>query len=223
LAEVEHSAEALTRGTRAEVLDAMHASRCGWIRSLPAARRILDLGGSSQGGGLSALIEMGYRHEFDRLVIVDLPPAGGPGPDVERIADDSFDLVVCGQAFGRLLPREGEQALEQVFRVLQPGCFFALDTPNRAATAVQLRGHDAEVANPEHRVEYTHAQMSALFARHGFEVLIAQGLNYVPRSIATGEFDNHELINGALQHPDIDNCYMLAYLARKPRSQGHQT
>jgi predicted SAM-dependent methyltransferase len=240
-ARVEKSAEAKNRAHQAGAVEAMHASRCGWIRSLPAARRILDLGGSSRTSQLGALVEMGYRHAFDELVILDLPPADrhdlyktgaidapvrhGSGvirylyrsmAFLEDVPDKAFDLVMSGQTFEHVTPEEGVQVLAEAFRVLQPGGFLALDTPNRAATAVQMAGQADRFINPDHKIEYTHAQMAALLAQSGFEVLIAQGLNHVPMSIAAGVFDVQELVTGAAQHPEIEDCYMLAYLARRP-------
>lgn len=52
---------------------ALHIGRCQFIRSLPPARRILDLGGVHLSRKEGALVALGYPYPFEELVIVDLP------------------------------------------------------------------------------------------------------------------------------------------------------
>jgi hypothetical protein len=51
----------------------LHLSRMMFVRSLPPARRILDLGGTALGNDTGALVLMGYPYAFDDLVVIDLP------------------------------------------------------------------------------------------------------------------------------------------------------
>jgi hypothetical protein len=51
----------------------LHFSRGVFVRSLPPARRILDLGGSSRYNSAGALVSFGYPYPFEELVIVELP------------------------------------------------------------------------------------------------------------------------------------------------------
>ena len=52
---------------------AVHGVRVAWVQGLPAAERILDLGGASTSHAAGALVQMGYPHGFSELIIVDLP------------------------------------------------------------------------------------------------------------------------------------------------------
>jgi predicted SAM-dependent methyltransferase len=221
-------------------LEAMHRARQLWIRSLPAADRILDLGGSSTTSEAGALVEMGYQHDFEELLIVDLPqdirhdlymtratPEAmrcGSGTvsflyrsmaDLGDLVEGSFDLVLSGQSFEHVTRDEGEQVLSEVHRVLSPGGILALDTPNRTLTELQLRGTSQEFINPDHKVEYHHDEMVQLFEQHGFELVKKVGLNGMPSSKAGGMFDIEELISSEPVCDDIESAYMLAYLARR--------
>ena len=96
----------------------LHFSRMMFVRSLPPAKRILDLGGTSLGNATGALVLMGYPYPFDDLVVIDLPSEErnelyredaspevtqtGLGPvryryhsmvDLSDYPDDSVDLV----------------------------------------------------------------------------------------------------------------------------------
>ena len=102
---------------------ALHFSRSLFVRSLPRARRILDLGGTALGSDKGAMVLMGYPYAFDELVVVDLPPDDRNdlykesvardvthtelGPvrynyhsmsDLAHYASGSFDLVYSGQS-----------------------------------------------------------------------------------------------------------------------------
>ena len=57
-----------------QLAPALHFSRSLFVRSLPKARRILDLGGTALGSDKGAMVLMGYPYAFDELVVVDLPP-----------------------------------------------------------------------------------------------------------------------------------------------------
>ncbi len=54
--------------------ESLHRSRCDWVRALPPARRIMDLGGTHLQHEHGALITMGYPYPFDELLVIDLPP-----------------------------------------------------------------------------------------------------------------------------------------------------
>ena len=220
---------------------AMHASRSAWVRSLPSARHIVDLGGVARDNPLGSLLFMGYPHDFDELVIIDLPSeerhelyVDGQQPvehqtdrgriryqyhsmtDLSAFADRSIDLVVSGQTFEHVTRDEGEQVLAETYRVLRPGGTLALDTPNRAVTALEVRVGPAEFINPDHKVEYHHAEMLELFGRHGFDMTISYGLSHMPATVASGVFDTGELLRHPGLYSDPEACYMLAYLARRP-------
>lgn len=214
----------------------MHLSRCAFIRSLPRARRILDLGGTHLGRAEGAFVALGYPYDFDELVLVDLPPderhplylsVGGRqvvatprGPvryayhsmvELADYADDSFDLVYSGQTIEHVSESDGDQVLKEVVRVLAPGGHLAIDTPNGRVTRMQ----QDEFIDPDHEVEYTAAELTAKVRQAGLEVLSVMGLNY-NRDAGAGTFDEATVAAASGLYAAAEDCYLLAYLCRKP-------
>jgi SAM-dependent methyltransferase len=211
----------------------VHRGRCVFVRSLPRARRILDLGGSSRGSEAGALVELGYPYAFDELVIVELPAevrhdhysdvveadrvvtALGPVTyryhsmtDLTGLEDGSFDLVYSGQSIEHVSVADADAALAEVRRVLRPGGFLALDTPNGAVCRLQQPGF----IDPDHKVEYTHAELSAKLTAAGFAIVRRHGLNFAGASVETGVFDVGETARQWGLFDDIENSYILAYV-----------
>ena len=56
-----HSEEARRSLPITDVLLSMHVSRCEFVRGMPRASRIIDLGGTHQGYPDGALVHLGYR------------------------------------------------------------------------------------------------------------------------------------------------------------------
>jgi SAM-dependent methyltransferase len=216
----------------------VHRGRCVFVRSLPRARRILDLGGSSRGSSAGALVELGYPYAFDELVIVELPAedrhdhyqdvlegdrvmtALGPVTyryhsmtDLSGLADGSFDLVYSGQSIEHVSVADGDVVLAEIRRVLRPGGFLALDTPNGPVCRLQ----QPEFIDPDHKVEYGHAEMSAKLAAAGFAIVRQHGLNFAGASMEAGAFDVGETARQWGLFDDIENSYILAYVCT-PRS-----
>jgi SAM-dependent methyltransferase len=217
---------------------AIHRSRCLFVQQLPAARRILDLGGTHQTSVEGALQGLGYPYPWDRLVIVDLPPderhelyqqmrsdepvGSRLGPveysfhsmaDLSRFESASFDLVYSGQTFEHVPEDVGDKVLAEVHRVLRPGGWLALDTPNGAACRLQLAGTGQAVTNPDHDIEYDHGPLRAKLEAAGFEIERQFGLGHLPRTFADGEFRPEELSQVGL-YDDIERGYLLAYVCR---------
>ena len=71
-----HSAEWSHSAPMTEFGPSLHYGRGVFIRSLPRARRILDIGGVALGVPYGALVLMGYPYPFEEIVIVDLPERG---------------------------------------------------------------------------------------------------------------------------------------------------
>ena len=223
-----------------DALMSLHRSRMLFVQSLPPARRILDLGGVSLQSDDGALVSLGYPYRFEHLEIVDLPPEDrhelyrggrvdhvvetGNGPvsyryhsmaDLEGVGDGSVDLVYSGQTFEHVTPDDGRRVLDEVHRVLRPGGHLALDTPNRAVTAVQLRDEPMTFIDPDHEVEYSHADMLGLFDDHGFVVERAHGLNLCPGVCDDDSFSLEELAAHPGLFADLERCYLLAYVVRR--------
>lgn len=216
----------------------IHSGRGQFIRSLPAARRIVDLGGTHRAYDSGAMVAMGYPYRFDSLTIIDLPSEDrhelyraddsrrsvetplGPVTyryhsmtDLSAFDDGSVDLVYSGQSIEHVTPEDAALVLKQVVRILAPGGWLGLDTPNGTVTRLQ----QPEFVDPDHKVEYTWPQLRTLLMGAGLEIHSAAGLNYVPSVAREGRFDMAE----AAAHPGLysalEDCYLLAVVARKPR------
>ena len=81
----------------------------------------------------------------------------------------------------------------EAFRVLAPGGWFCLDTPN--GPVWRLRSE--EPMNHDHQIEYAAGELVAKLERAGFEVAECKGLNLMRRGAAAGVFDEAE----ASAHP----------------------
>jgi len=220
-----------------ELAPALHFSRSLFVRSLPRARRILDLGGTALGSDKGAMVLMGYPYAFEELVVVDLPPDDrndlyketvardliqtelGPVQyryhsmsDLSGYGDESFDLVYSGQSIEHVPVDEAERVLSAGARILRPGGHLALDTPNARVCRVQQPGF----IDPDHDHEYTHGEMMDKLQGAGLEVLEAKGLNLAARSVAEGTFSIREVATNRGLFAEIEDCYLLSYLCRKP-------
>ncbi len=214
----------------------LHLSRSEFIAGLPPAARILDLGGSSSYSEWGAMVAMGYPYTFQSLTIVELPPddrheiyrwdhqptaiESPNGPvryayhsmtDLGRYPEETFDLVYSGQTIEHVRPEEADHVLGEVHRVLRSGGHLAVDTPNARAT----RAQQDEFIDPDHKVEYTHAEMVAKLEQAGFVIREAKGLNYLGRSLAAGGFSAEETAANAGIFAQPEDCYLLAYLCQK--------
>ena len=232
-----HSEEFRRRVPIDNVLLSMHVSRSEFVAGLPPARRILDLGGTHQGLADGALVHLGYPYPFEKLTVVDLPVderdeiyQGGSsgeavlselGPvefafhsmvDLGRYDDGTFDMVYSGQTIEHVTESDGDTVVREAFRVLAPGGWFCLDTPN--GPLWRLRSD--EPMNHDHKIEYGASQLVTKLDRAGFEVTECKGLNLMRDGYAGGRFDEAE----ASAHPGVfaaaEECLLLAVVARKP-------
>ncbi len=215
----------------------LHMSRCQFVRFMPRAKKILDLGGSSQGDERGALVVMGYPYAFEELTIVELPASEShslyqqnkhlnvvktdKGPvryayhsmlDLGRYQNASFDMIVNGQAIEHVDENSGDHMLREIHRILRPGGILAIDTPNGRVCRMQ----QSSMINDDHKIEYTHAQLSEKLGRAGFVIESAIGLNYCGPSTEKGVFNHHEMKKNFGLYSDIDNSYLLAYICRRP-------
>jgi SAM-dependent methyltransferase len=214
----------------------LHSSRCEFIVGLPPARRIVDLGGGHTTDARGALVVLGYPYDFDELVVVDLPPDDrhplyhserfGAG-DTDRgkvryeyrsmadlsFADDaSVDLIYSGQSIEHVTEADGDLVLKEAFRILKPGAFMAIDTPNGLVCRLQ----QASFIDPDHEVEYTLDQLRDKVRRAGFDVLTERGLNWGGPAVARGEFDPEALAGNYGVYYQAEACYLLAVVIQKP-------
>lgn len=217
----------------------IHTSRCQFVRSLPPAARILDLGGTDLGHAEGAFVSMGYPYDFTELVVVDLPPddrhpiyqrtanegtvqtARGPVryeyhsmTDLSRYDTAGFDLVYSGQTFEHVTEAEGDEVLRQVRRVLRPGGVFALDTPNATVCRLQQEAF----IDPDHEVEYTRAELDRKLTAGGFDIEATWGLVFGGDAVLSGSFSDLDAARHEGLFADVEHCYLLAYVCRTPDS-----
>ena len=208
-----------------------------FVRALPRASRILDLGGGSRDCEAGGLVETGYPYDFDLLTVVDLPESERHeiyksvsnqssvqtprGPvnylfrsmaDLSDFADESVDLVFSGQSIEHIHRDEAVTVLSEALRVLKPGGFFCLDTPNGDITRIQQEGF----IDPDHKIEYSHQDLSQMIEEAGFTIKFAKGLNYAGPSAKSGTFDGEAIAKATGLYDDIHHCYLLAYMCQKP-------
>jgi SAM-dependent methyltransferase len=215
----------------------LHASRCEFIAGLPPARRIVDLGGGHTTDPRGALVVLGYPYDFEELVVVDLPPDDrhplyhsdrfGAG-DTERgrvryeyrsmsdlsfTGDASVGLVYSGQSIEHVTEADGDLVLKECLRILEPGGYLAIDTPNGRVCRLQ----QTALIDPDHEIEYTLGQLRDKVHRAGFHVLAERGLNWGGPAVTAGRFDPVALAGNYGVYYDAESCYLLALLVQKPR------
>jgi SAM-dependent methyltransferase len=215
----------------------IHAGRSQFVRSLPKASRIVDLGGTHQHRPEGALYWLGYPYHFEELTIVDLHPddrhvlyRAGLNPDrvetdlgpvryryhsmtdLSAFEDASIDLVYAGQSFEHVTAEDGRLVLAEAMRVLRPGGHLAIDTPNARITRIQQEAF----IDPDHKIEYTYPELERLLVGAGFHIVSAKGLNLAEVSAARGVFDADEVAGHCGMFDQIEDCYILCVVARKP-------
>lgn len=81
------------------------------------------------------------------------------------------------------------------------------DTPNRLLTKIQCPD---SFIDPDHKYEYSPAEMVDVLRQSGFRVLKTTGMTYLPRMSASGTYSPHEFVDAPALHENADCCYLFA-------------
>ncbi len=184
------------------------------------------------------MVAMGYPYQFEELTIIDLPPEdrhplyrNSVLPDrvltpqglvtyryhsmtnLSGISDGSVDLVYSGQSIEHVTVEDAQSVMKEVARILHPGGWLAIDTPNSEVTRLQQR----EFIDPDHKFEYSLHELVELAGSH-LDVKVTYGLNYCGHSVANGHFDPAEAAANVGMYGSASECYILCLLCQKPPS-----
>ncbi len=132
--------------------------------------------------------------------------------DLSFAKDESVDLVYSGQSIEHVTEADGAIVLHEAFRILRPGGYMAIDTPNARVCRLQ----QAAFIDPDHKVEYTLDQLRSKVTEAGFTVLTERGLNWGGPSVSRNEFDPSALAGNYGVYYQADECYLLALVIQKP-------
>ena|SRR5438477_5183110 len=207
----------------------LHNARVKLVATqLPPAKIIVDLGGAA-----GSIYGMGYPHDFDKLIVVDLPPDNRhaiyrdlilsdvqtpQGPistlltnmtDLGAIPSASVDLVWSGQSIEHVTPAEAEQVYREVLRILKPGGHFCLDTPNRLITALHVGTEDW--IHPEHKVEYNPEQLQRNLRTAGFVIVDQVGVVEMLNTKRLGRIDYRDFYVGSGLSSNLIDSYIQYY------------
>jgi hypothetical protein len=215
-----------------------HHARCFLVQNhLPSAKIIIDLGGSGAGVPGGGLLHMGYPHKPEKIVIVDLPPdvqfwkhtppLPGAHPfvgtevlynydgmsNLSAFEDKSIDLVWSGQSIEHVPQDVARKTMQEVFRVLKPGGFFCLDTPNRRVTKILAR---VGYVHPEHFYEYEPQELADICCEYGFVMQELKSVSPVPFSKNINYFCKFEVKANVEIGNDFENGYSFYLKLMKP-------
>lgn len=215
-------------------LTMLHAARLSMVKTiLPPGKKILDLGGIN-----APLFRMGYPHEFNEMVLVDLPaedrhemyrsiefpdaPTRGSVSvvyaDMTNLKDfdnNSFDFVWSGQSIEHVPIAGARSMVSEAFRVLEDGGVFCLDTPNGAISSLHAATAGVRFIHPEHYHEWTVAELTMLLADQGFCIERSLGLREMPATCATGEFQYSDFALGRPISGAVESSYIQLHICRK--------
>ncbi len=217
-------------------LQQLHRSRMIWVQQLPAAKTILDIGGSSPNVPEGALMEMGYPHRPEKLIIFDKPPneqywgtpnysqantltlawgqvqyIHGYAEDIlqnDELRDQKFDMIYMGQVVEHIFEDKLPRVLSWIKDHLADGGKFIFDTPNRLITRFET-GDDRYI-DPDHKREYTPGALSALLATVGFAITQEWGILEMPNVIASASYGIKDFYSGEPLSPSPNNAYCFA-------------
>lgn len=216
--------------------DRLHEARKEFIKTLPEAECIVDLGGACPTEIEGALYASGYPHRARRLILVDLPfdarmivPQDFREEKLTRdygtieyihssminlsaIEDGIADMVFSGESIEHVTEAEAVRVIAEAWRVLKPGGYFCLDTPNSKLTRIHSPN---QFIHPEHKVEYLPSDLIEMLKGCGFEVVETGGICPMPETARTGVFDETEVFRTPALSGDVNVSYCFYVKCRK--------
>jgi SAM-dependent methyltransferase len=212
----------------------LHQVRVKWVSSLPHFSKILDIGGSSPNISLGAMIELGYPHRPQKLIIFDLPPEkqywGKPKYEQQEsfsfawgeiyyiygyaeqiqnsnvLKKERFDCIFMGQTIEHVEKQGFENLLIWILDHLADEGRFIFDTPNRQLTSIQS---PYSWIDKDHKYEYTPSELEGLLNKYGFNVTRKWGFLHMPETLKNQVFNPLEVYETERinDRPDESYCF----------------
>lgn len=219
----------------------LHGARMAWAAQLPAAKRVLDIGGSSPTVPEGALLELGFAHKPEKLIIFDKPPneqfwgtpsysqantrsfpwgqvqyIHGYAEDIlqnDELRDQQFDMIYMGQVVEHIFEDKLPNVLLWIKNHLAPGGRFCFDTPNRLITRFET-GEDRYI-DPDHKREYTPAAFANLLSDAGFEIVQQWGILEMPNVVSNQSLSVKDYYDGAQLAKTPTHGYCFAMMCQR--------
>lgn len=221
----------------------LHGARMAWAGQLPAAKRVLDIGGSSPTVPEGALIELGFAHKPEKLIIFDKPPneqfwgtpnysqantrsfpwgqvqyIHGYAEDIlqnDELHDQLFDMIYMGQVVEHIYEDKLPNVLLWIKNHLASGGRFCFDTPNRLITRFET-GEDRYI-DPDHKREYTPDALVVLLEAAGFSIEQQWGILNMPNVLANQRLNVKDYYDGEQLAPDPVQGYCFAMMCQRSK------
>lgn len=219
----------------------LHGARTAWVAQLPAAKRVLDIGGSSPTVPEGALIELGFAHKPEKLIIFDKPPneqfwgtpnysqantrnfpwgrvqyIHGYAEDIlqnDELRDQQFDMIYMGQVVEHIFEDKLPNVLLWIKNHLAPNGRFCFDTPNRLITRFET-GENRYI-DPDHKREYTPEAFASLLKNAGFEIKQQWGILEMPSVVASQRLAVKDYYDGAQLAEASTHGYCFAMMCQR--------
>ena len=221
----------------------LHGARMAWAAQLPAAKRVLDIGGSSPTVPEGALIELGFAHKPEKLIIFDKPPneqfwgtpnysqantrnfpwgqvqyIHGYAEDIlqnDELRDQQFDMIYMGQVVEHIYEDKLPNVLLWIKNHLALGGRFCFDTPNRLITRFET-GEDRYI-DPDHKREYTPEAFTSLLTDAGFEIVQQWGILEMPNVVTNQRLTVRDYYDGQQLADSPAQGYCFAMMCQAPK------
>jgi len=203
------------RSFRGELVEAEHMARYRWAAGLTSGREVLDAG-CGEGYGSRLLMDAGGASrcvgvDVDESTVAAARSAYGDREGLEYAVadvtalpfeDDSFDIVTCFETIEHLTAQS--VAVAELQRVLRPGGFLLISSPNRGVYPA---------GNPFHEHELTAAEFAQLLAGRFAHVRLLRQHNWIASAVLD---DPSFAADGVDTTVDIDVAKLIG---REPGSE----